>query len=74
MLVIDASLTLSWHFEDERTPAKRIAHGDQLAFAHDQDRESTLDPTQSAQHAATIARGLSEEVQNDFAVSCGLKD
>ena len=44
--------------EGEGTPAKRIAHRDEFAFAHDQERKRTLNATQRRQHISTIVRRL----------------
>ena len=44
----------------ERPPAERIAHRDQLALAHDDERERAFDPAQRPQDAAAVIRGLRE--------------
>ena len=59
---------------DERTEAKRIAHRDDFALAHDDERERAFDPAQRAQDAAAVVRRLGEKVQNDFAVGRGLEN
>ena len=60
--------------EREGTEAERIAHADNFAFAHNNKRERALDPPQCAQHARAVVRGLSQQMQNDFAISRGLKN
>ena len=60
--------------EHERPPAKWIAHRDQFALAHDEQRKRAFDPTQCAQDAAAIVGRLSEQMQNDFAIGCGLEN
>ena len=48
--------------ESERAPAKRIAHADQFAFTHDDQRERALDPAQRRQYISAILRGLRQEM------------
>ena len=60
--------------ECERPPAKRVAHRDELALAHDQQRKCALNPAQRGQHIAAIFRGLRKQMQNDFAIGGCLED
>jgi len=46
----------------EWAPAKRIAHADQFAFTHDDQRERPLNPAQRRENISAIFRGLGQEM------------
>ena len=48
--------------EGERAPAKRIAHADQFAFTHDDERERALDPAQRRQNISAVLRRLRQKM------------
>ena len=58
----------------EGPPPKRVAHRDQLPFAHDQERKRALNPAQSREHIGAIVRRLREQMQNDLAIGGRLEN
>src|SRR5262249_62260341 len=60
--------------QGERTPSKWIAHSDKFSFAHDDERERSLNPPQRRKNISAIVRWLREQVENDFAVGSGLEN
>ncbi len=56
------------------SPAERVAHRNQLPFAHDQQRKRALNPAQRSEHIGAIVRWLREQMQNDLAIGCCLED
>ena len=57
----------------ERPEAVGIAKAEDLALAHEHDRERAFDAPQRGKHASRAAR-LREQVKDDFAVDGGLED
>ena len=57
----------------ERPEPVGITEAEDLAFAHEHDRERALDTAQRRKHASRVAR-LRQQVQDDLAINRGLKD
>ena len=51
-----------------------IAHRDDFALAHDDEREGAFDAAEGAQDSAAIARRPGQKVEDDFAVGGGLEN